>query len=207
MFQNNMAFPAGTLHAKEKWLPFHAYPQAFTAQACERICAIGEKYAIEEGTVTARAANPAAAELIEFRDCRIRWIPCETATADLYRTIATMVTAANDGIWQADITGIIERLQFTEYDRQGSNYNWHSDVGAGVGSLRKLSFSLQLSPADSYEGGDLEFMCPVDSATKHLIRQQGTTVIFPSYLAHRVSPILRGKRTSLVGWVAGPPYR
>lgn len=210
MFQNNLAFPAGTLHPKEKWLPFHVYPQAFTAQACRSILEIGAKYKIEEGTVTAvaaGAANPMANELLAFRDCKIRWIPCEAATVDLFRTISTMVTAANDGIWQADITGIVERLQFTEYDRRGSNYNWHSDVGAGVGSLRKLSFSLQLSPPDAYEGGDLEFMCPVDADMKHMLRQQGTAVIFPSYLAHRVSPILGGKRVSLVGWIAGPPYR
>ena len=118
-----------------------------------------------------------------------------------------MVTAANNQVWQVDITGFVERLQFTEYDRPGTNYHWHSDTGGGMASLRKLSFSLQLTAPEAYDGGDLEFTEPINDEMRAMCRQQGTAVIFPSYVTHRVTPITRGARISLVGWISGPPYR
>ncbi|MFT5169261.1 MAG: PKHD-type hydroxylase [Saprospiraceae bacterium] len=31
--------------------------------------------------------------------------------------------------------------------------------------------------------------------------------LFPSFIIHRVTPITKGTRQSIVGWVSGPPYR
>jgi PKHD-type hydroxylase len=204
-----LVFPAGTLQPKEKWSAYYAFAAAFDPHSCARIIELGQQHPLEAGTVRSGSASHDAMERdrIAFRDCRIRWIPCAAATIDLFRAISEMVTVANSEQWQIDITGFIESLQFTEYDRLGANYHWHSDTGGGVASLRKLSFSLQLSPADAYEGGDLEFTFPLDAPTRQMFRQQGTAIIFPSYLTHRVTPITAGKRISLVGWIAGPPYR
>ena len=42
---------------------------------------------------------------------------------------------------------------------------------------------------------------------KEKMRQQGTLIAFPSFLEHRVTPVTRGERFSLVAWMDGPPYR
>jgi PKHD-type hydroxylase len=38
-------------------------------------------------------------------------------------------------------------------------------------------------------------------------RDQGTIIVFPSTMLHRVSPITKGIRRSVVGWAMGPPLR
>ncbi|MDB2656544.1 2OG-Fe(II) oxygenase [Crocinitomicaceae bacterium] len=79
------------------------------------------------------------------------------------------------------------------------------DFGAAEISARKLSVTVQLSDPDEYEGGDLEFM--INHKTVKAPRKKGTIVVFPSFIMHRVTPITKGTRQSIVGWVSGPPYR
>ena len=38
-------------------------------------------------------------------------------------------------------------------------------------------------------------------------REQGSIIIFPSFVYHQVTPVTRGLRQSLVGWIAGPTFR
>ena len=38
-------------------------------------------------------------------------------------------------------------------------------------------------------------------------RTRGAMALFPSFLPHRVTPVTRGVRYSLVGWVCGKPWR
>jgi len=38
------------------------------------------------------------------------------------------------------------------------------------------------------------------------IRKQGTVIVFPSFLKHRVTEVTRGKRYSLVQWLNGPDF-
>jgi PKHD-type hydroxylase len=64
---------------------------------------------------------------------------------------------------------------------------------------------VQLSAADVYEGGDLEFHLSGLDRTR--MRRQGTLIAFPSFHEHRVTPVTRGQRFSLVAWVDGPPFR
>jgi PKHD-type hydroxylase len=78
------------------------------------------------------------------------------------------------------------------------------DIGTGAMSQRKLSLTLQLSPPEAYEGGGLEFFGAGELSVSRL---QGTLIAFPSFLHHRVTPITRGKRESLVMWWHGPAFR
>ena len=65
---------------------------------------------------------------------------------------------------------------------------------------------MQLSDPADYDGGELE----LKNSTRTLVapRAQGTLIVFPSFLLHRVAPVTRGTRRSLVGWASGThPYR
>ncbi len=101
-----------------------------------------------------------------------------------------------------DVVGFYEGAQLYRYPTSGF-LNAHMDIGKGHMSARKLGITVQLSEADSYEGGELEFIDSAETAPREL----GTIVIFPTYMMHRVRPVTRGERFSLVSWVHGPAFR
>jgi PKHD-type hydroxylase len=76
------------------------------------------------------------------------------------------------------------------------------DLGTGIFAGRKLSLVTFLTPPEDYEGGDLCFM----DGGQPLRLPQGATVIFPSYLMHKVKPLTRGNRSTMVSWVHGPSF-
>jgi PKHD-type hydroxylase len=87
-------------------------------------------------------------------------------------------------------------------------YTLHKDTFLTFpGPHRKLSISVQLSAPDEYEGGDFEFMDVGQPPKPINIRTQGTAIIFPSITYHKVTPVTKGKRYSLVGWYEGPEWR
>lgn len=122
----------------------------------------------------------------------------------IYRKLAGLAINCNNERYWFDLLGFHQELQLTRYS-EGDFFDWHLDFGAGEISARKLSMTVQLSDPDEYEGGDLEFM--INHKVVKAPRQKGTIVIFPSFIMHRVTPITKGVRQSIVGWVSGPPYR
>ena len=107
--------------------------------------------------------------------------------------------------WGFELAGS-ERLQFSAYG-PGEHYDWHIDLGAQHHfAQRKISISIQLNDPAEYDGGDLEVS--IDSDNKLCARSKGAVILFPSYALHRVTPVTRGTRYSLVAWIVGAtPFR
>ncbi|MET0063039.1 MAG: 2OG-Fe(II) oxygenase [Candidatus Thiodiazotropha endolucinida] len=84
----------------------------------------------------------------------------------------------------------------------GDYFHWHVDKGGRgtVAANRALSFSVQLSDSDCYDGGDLELKVAFSKAQRQYLRQQGNITLFPSSAAHRVSVLKTGIRYAIVGW-------
>ncbi len=122
----------------------------------------------------------------------------------IYSKLASIAMASNNERYWFDLLGFHQELQLTRYST-GDFFDWHLDFGAGEISARKLSMTIQLSESDEYEGGDLEFM--INQNIVKAPRKKGTIIVFPSFIMHRVTPITKGVRQSIVGWVSGPPYR
>jgi len=124
-----------------------------------------------------------------------------------------------------------ESCQFTKYG-VGQYYGWHCDswdkpyvrpqnedgtYPPDHGKIRKLSVTISLSHPDEYEGGNLEFdfrnqidwekdkKAKIKECTE--IRPRGSIIIFPSFVWHRVAPVTKGTRYSLVIWNLGQPWR
>jgi PKHD-type hydroxylase len=117
-----------------------------------------------------------------------------------------IIEQCNREYYNFEITGLSEDLQYTEYEAEYEGYyDYHLDIGSGIESSRKLSITVQLSDESEYEGGELEFVTGCEK--KHASKKQGDVIVFPSYLLHKVNPITRGKRCSLVTWIGGPPFR
>lgn len=122
----------------------------------------------------------------------------------IYDKLGEACLQANTNRFKFELKGFQTELQLANYGTEDF-FEWHMDFGAGDVSNRKLSISVQLSDPDEYEGGDLQFMINHNVFTAP--REKGTAIIFPSFSLHRVTRITRGSRKSIVGWIAGPPYR
>ena len=148
------------------------------------------------------------------RSSMIKWIPMSTDWDWLYKRLIGLAEEANRNVWDFDLTAALESIQYTEYyASENGHYDWHQDIGKGaLPSKRKVSITIQLSESDEYTGGELQ-LCTGSNGTGQLDntiecpRGKGVGVLFPSYMMHRVSPVTKGVRKSLVLWVGGSHYR
>lgn len=122
----------------------------------------------------------------------------------IYTKLAAACLQINTNRFKFDLTGFQTALQLANYGPDDF-FEWHMDYGAGDISNRKLSITVQLSDESEYEGGDLQFMINHNSVSAP--KTLGTAIVFPSYAQHRVLPVTKGNRLSIVGWIGGPPYR
>ena len=141
------------------------------------------------------------------RNSKIVW----TTEPWVYELVFKYMNIANKNSgWNFKIDAA-EAMQITKYNVDGY-YGYHFD-GDGYTKYdkpennwinektRKLSMTIVLN--DDYEGGELQFF-----AEKTLIKEQtGTVIVFPSYMVHRVNPITKGTRYSLVVWFVGEPFQ
>lgn len=105
----------------------------------------------------------------------------------------------------------IEPLQYTMYHGDNNNndfYDWHLDDSDHMKSnnlIRKLSFSILLTEPDiEHVGGNFQLKLNKDDT--NIIMKKGSILFFPSYVLHRVTPVTKGTRISLVGWINGPNW-
>ena len=110
---------------------------------------------------------------------------------------------SNQSIWKYNIKEL-EKVKILRYEN-GGKYKWHTDCGSKETSTRKLTAVVQLSDETLYEGGDLEFGITDDTGEKYYTapRTRGSIIIFPAFLSHRVTPITKGRRYSLITWMNG----
>ena len=151
------------------------------------------------------AADTEGDTLHQMRKSEIKWIPQNPHFKWIYDRLAKLIIEANEALWQFDLTGILDNIQFTVYHEGGGHYNWHLDIGPRELSWRKISLTIQMSEDEDYEGGELEFMRGPHPGKAP--RGKGVVVIFPSYILHRVSPVTKGTRKSMVLWVGGGRYK
>ena len=91
----------------------------------------------------------------------------------------------------------IEPVQYAEYT-EGMYYKPHTDSGETFECDRDISASVFLTPRNQYEGGSLSFLYP--TGWEEADEQQGSMILFPSMLTHKVEKVKKGKRSSLVLW-------
>ena len=124
---------------------------------------------------------------------------------EMYRDIEKTMLQVNNNHFGFEGMRLTEPGQFTHY-LTGGFYEWHMDndtLGKYQPPVRKISMTLLLSDPSTFEGGELEFM----SKGKVAKLQQGQAIFFASWLQHRVKPVTRGERNSLVMWFGGPSFK
>ncbi len=187
------------------------YPRVFTPGQCDRILRYSDALAADAALLEGDDGSEVADDSI--RRSSTAWIVPDDDTWWIYEKLAAVAEKANRR-YGFDLDGFGEDLQFTTYGERGAFYSWHQDGLDGNVSGRKLSLVVQLSDPEDYDGAELQFFDVAEdydanelAAFTELTRERGTVVAFPSFEYHRVLPLRRGARRSLVAWVSGPPFR
>ena len=81
----------------------------------------------------------------------------------------------------------------------GMRYGSHVDDALMRGMRSDVSFTLFLSPMESYEGGEL--VIETASGEDAIKLEAGSMVVYPATTLHRVNEVTRGERLAAVGWV------
>ena len=106
----------------------------------------------------------------------------------------------------------MQDLQLTRYVAPAGHYDFHID-GNGYtrppnnNLVRKLSASVLLTDPKNFEGGEFEFKFGNNSTDFTVDMDKGDIILFPSYILHRIRPVTKGTRYSLVIWACGKPLR
>jgi len=181
---------------KKDLLGFYWFKGGFSKDDCEQIK--------EQAQVFPQIkADTFAGEKDPNRSSTVRWIEPTPDTRWIFESLQNFCEEANEELFQLAITGFTESIQYTEYEGQGSHYGWHPDIGPGK-NIRKISIVVQLSDPADYKGGELVLNTGNEVKTD---KEQGSVILFPSFLLHRVEPLLSGNRYSLVSWISGPAWR
>ena len=139
----------------------------------------------------------------KIRNSKINWWFEDHWTCSV---ISHYIGVANRKYWEYDLN-LLQSIQISVYTENG-HYNWHSDYGTSKNGkwTRKLSASVLVSDPSEYEGGDLEF---IDYHGNFVTapKEKGSVIVFDSRIPHRVTPVTKGRRVSLVTWMYGPKLK
>lgn len=172
-----------------------------TPEDCERLISRFDTRETETGSLVGEITAP------DIRRTDVVWLDGEGMDEWIMRRMMDLVAEVNRDAFDFSLGGFDEALQLTRYRAETlGHYDWHSDRGGqGFSRYRKLTVVVQLAPCESYEGGDLELNAT--GRSEAMPRSRGAAIVFPSYVLHRVTPVTRGIRHSLVTWVHGPAFR
>ena len=194
----SISYGGGGWTLTDDWLDNWAWQDGiFSEPELDSIIEIGRDVGMFPGSTFGGSSK-------EIRDSNISFIYPNDMTSWIFARLAMAIDHVNGRYFGFDLTGMNQGLQFTEYTAPGEHYDWHIDRGIGSGS-RKLSMAMQLTDPESYEGGELELWFggkPVE-----MTRARGRAFFFPSYTMHRVKPVTKGVRHSLVCWISGPKFK
>jgi len=201
------------------------FQSAIPEHICDDIVRYGKSIQ-DEMAVTGGYGDPKRLDKNQLKDLKkkrnsdIVWMSDKW----IYNEIHPFVRSANvQAGWNFE-WDFSESCQFTKYTK-GQFYDWHCDSwnkpyirensnAPDHGKIRKLSVTVTLSDPKDYKGGELEFdfrQNDPDKPNKKIkckeILPKGSLIVFPSFVWHRVCPVTKGERNSLVIWNLGYPFR
>ena len=193
------------IHTEPNWKSYmvETTEPIFTPEQCDIISKLGRSMPPQNAQVGGGVGGKYDTKT---RISHISWIPFnQPDSIPMYKKLEDIMHKTNRRHFGFQDMAINEQAQYTEYP-EGGFYDWHMDcdlVMKHEPPVRKISMTLVLSPESEFEGGDLEVM----SEGKVAKLKQGQIVFFASFVRHRVKPVIKGNRKSLVMWFGGTPLR
>jgi len=185
--------------------PFVTWDNGFTEEELDAIV----KYCDAAGTEQGVTFGAETTEQIEkHRVSNVKFHDRNEDTAWIFDKLNFIIQAANEQFYNFHLNGYAQ-FQYTTYDPNG-RYDWHTDMSFGKKygedvEPRKLSLTLLLN--DDFEGGEFQVNDGKEEMAITAPMNKGRVVLFPSFMIHRVKPVTKGVRKSLVVWVLGPKFR
>ena len=176
----------------------------FTPKQCQMIIQAGRSEPKNDAEVGNNKGIKGGVIDTKTRTSHISWIPFKKMV-EMYQNIEKIMKQTNGNHFGFDGMQITEMAQYTEYP-EGGFYDWHVDNDVNCQNeppVRKISMTCLLSPQNEFEGGDLELIKEGQSVKL----KQGQAIFFASFIRHRVAPVIRGNRKSLVMWFGGTPFK
>ena len=187
---------------------FAQYIQYFNPDECEQYIRDAQEGLRTTSLKKGKVGNAEVNANFEVRNSDVCFFKTHKSENNpLFSKLTEVLVNANQSFFGYDIFDI-EAAQFSTYSSEYKGfYTKHIDtmMNSSATGVRKLSFSVQLSPPDSYEGGDL--LLHTDDPPIQAPKEIGSVIIFPSFTLHEVTPVTEGVRYSLVGWVTGPAWK
>ena len=176
----------------------------FTPLQCKMVIEAGREEPRKNAEVGAGEGNKHGVLDTKTRTSHISWIPFKKMP-EMYKDIEKIMKKTNGNHFGFDGMQITELAQYTEYP-EGGFYDWHVDNHISCEHeppVRKISMTCLLSPENEFEGGDLELI----KEGQAIKLKQGQAAFFASFIRHRVAPVTKGVRRSLVMWFGGTPFK
>jgi PKHD-type hydroxylase len=177
---------------------YWAWEGALSKEFCDSAVAEANWAAVEPGTLT-------SAGVVDLKKRRtdVVWQDFMQPLGCIAR--AYMEIANQSAGWGYSLSSQ-ENTQIGRYkNTDKGHYDWHVDTASPENGLqRKLSISILLSDPSDFKGGELQFKNMED---QKLLVKQGSIIVFPSFIEHRVTPVTKGVRYSAVTWASGPSFR
>jgi PKHD-type hydroxylase len=172
----------------------------FSEKECKKLIKIGKSKNLEYQQTSDNVID------LNIFNSRGNYIMPSEELIEIYEKIGQTIVQINKKFWLFNLFDFGEPLKFLEYNETFRGFaTLHSDLGPkGMCRFRKLTIIIQLSDENSYEGGDLILI--VSGAEYKMSRKRGTIIIFPSFVLHKVEPVTKGIRNSLVTFAYGPPF-
>ena len=176
----------------------------FTPKQCQMIIDAGRSEPRKDAQVGNHEGIKGGVLNTKTRTSHISWLPFKKMP-EMYKDIEHVMKTTNGNHFGFDGMQLTEFAQYTEYP-EGGFYDWHVDNDVNCQHeppVRKISMTCLLSHESEFEGGDLELM----REGKIAKIKQGHAIFFASFIRHRVTPVIRGNRKSLVMWFGGTPFK
>lgn len=186
--------------------PFTTWENAFSEEELTKLVALLDE--LPTGKATIGGYSPEE-DYKETRESKVAWLDFNDSSSWVYDRLAWVARQLNGQFYKFDLYGFSEHMQYTIYNGEDEgHYTWHLDLGVSSNSgspPRKLSMVLQLSDPEDYEGGSLEIYSSAQPT--QVEKKRGLVAMFPSYMLHRVTPVTKGIRKTLVVWITGPAFK
>lgn len=185
----------------------HAYWEDFLSEdEINYILSVPEWLNTANGSIGGSSGNGVINR--EVRETNISWLSLDKDNVQIWQKLSNAVAEVNSRFFNFDLTGFYEPAQLSAYfGEKESHYSWHVDSGVSDRTApRKLSMALMLSNLQDFDGGELQIKATSDEPVT-LEQKRGRAWFFPSYTLHRVTPVTRGTRRTLVLWVGGPAFK
>ncbi|NBO29596.1 hypothetical protein EB118_19695 [bacterium] len=135
---------------------------------------------------------------------KLSWIHRNEDNKSLFEFLIDKIDRINYWHYGFNLTGL-EALQYTRYPLNG-HYDFHNDILMNKTKYcRKLSIVLSLSSLDEYQGGEFNLMPNGINPTQFRF-DKGDLIAFPGWVPHKVDPITKGTRITIVSWANGPKF-